>query len=481
MQASNPFKRKRLTLLMLSASLFMTSCNNSNDLAEGGIEGTGIDDGISYASVGTVTGFGSIYVNGIHYQTDTSEVTVNHETSNENALQLGMVVQVFGTVNEETNEGVADKVVYDQNLEGVITAIEEIDGQSKQITVLGQTILVEDFIEIEGTTFETLAVGNVIEISGYNGTSYDLVASRIELIESEYSGQELLELEGTISALNTEQQEFQIKGQTIMYSNAQLDLMGETIRSGMKVEIQGQGLDENNNLIADQITLKTIPVQFEQSSAMSIEGIVSGFQSIDNFYVNGIQVDASSANFIQGSQNQLSDNVKVTIKGAFEAVSGSAFKINAKSIRFQLKGDSKVQASVIDIDSNALTFNLSGIEVQAESYTCYKDNTPSKNKYFHFDDLAIGDKIQARGSVVNNQFIATEIKRLNSMSDGISLTGYITTKTADQITVLGTALNLSALEDWPTIMDTLDIGDKVAIEGNYDSGVIVVTQLSAED
>lgn len=480
MQPSIPFQRKRLTLLILAASLSLMSCTSGNDLAEGGIEGTGIDDGISYASVGTVTGFGSIYVNGIHFQTDTSNVTVNHQSSNEDALKLGMVVQVFGTVDEATNEGIAETVIYDQNLEGAITAIEVVDAHSMQITVLGQTLLVEDTIEMEGTSFATLAIGNVIEVCGYVDNNDNLVATRIELVDVEYNGETSLELEGTIAALNTEQQQFKIKGQTIMYNNAQLDLMGESISTGMQVEVQGHELDENNHLIADTITIKAVPSQFEKSAAMSIEGIVSGFQSFDNFYVNGIKVDASSAKFIQGSKNQLSDDVKVIVKGSFEIDSGSTFKINATSIRFDIKGDSKIQASVINIDSDSLTFNLSGVDVQTESFTSYKDNKPGKNKYFHFDDLAVGDTIQARGSMISDHFVATDIKRLNGNQNGVSINGYVTAMSSDQITVLNTELDLSALDNWPTIVESIDIGDKVAIEGNYDAGTIVVTQISEE-
>ena len=47
-------------------------------------------------SSGTIDGFGSIFVNGIEYETDDAEIVVNGQAADESALRLGMVVDVSG-------------------------------------------------------------------------------------------------------------------------------------------------------------------------------------------------------------------------------------------------------------------------------------------------------------------------------------------------------------------------------------------------
>src|SRR5689334_21689937 len=57
----------------------------------GGIEGTGY-------SGGGVTGIGSVFVNGIEYDTSNAEIVYDGASGTEDALQVGMVLGVHGDV-----------------------------------------------------------------------------------------------------------------------------------------------------------------------------------------------------------------------------------------------------------------------------------------------------------------------------------------------------------------------------------------------
>jgi hypothetical protein len=75
----------------------------------------------SQTTVGQITGFGSIYVNGIEFDTVGASYEVDDAVaSDDDALAVGMVVKVEGSVNADGRTGTALKVEYDDDVEGVI-------------------------------------------------------------------------------------------------------------------------------------------------------------------------------------------------------------------------------------------------------------------------------------------------------------------------------------------------------------------------
>ena len=142
----------------------------------GGIGGTGV------TSTGTIDGFGSIFVNGVEFETDESDVSLDGVTSTQDKLRLGMVVTVHGTVNEDGKTGTADQVVFDDDVQGPVSAIEPgQDGDSLLLTVLGVDIIAERTGTVfDGVSFDTLAVGDLVEVSGFVENGVQLRATRIE-------------------------------------------------------------------------------------------------------------------------------------------------------------------------------------------------------------------------------------------------------------------------------------------------------------
>ena len=76
------------------------------------------------SQLGTINGFGSIFVNGVEFETDEADILVDGQRVGEDALGLGMVVLVDGTVNEDGVTGTANSVVFDDEVEGPIEAIQ---------------------------------------------------------------------------------------------------------------------------------------------------------------------------------------------------------------------------------------------------------------------------------------------------------------------------------------------------------------------
>ncbi len=144
-----------------------------------GIGGTGQkQDSQSAVIIGTITGFGSICVNGIeiHY-TDSTPVQLNGEDSAAGQLAIGQIVSV--TVNGVGAEVNAEEIEINNIVSGPITAI---DQQLNQLTVLGQTVRLLDhtlFSDGSGSkpVFEK---GHFINVSGFRQTNGEILANRID-------------------------------------------------------------------------------------------------------------------------------------------------------------------------------------------------------------------------------------------------------------------------------------------------------------
>lgn len=183
-------------------AISLVSCGGGDQHAEGGIGGTGI-------SSGSVTGYGSIIVNGVHFDTTGAVVTkddgvpvtnVNDADINQ-FINIGMVVTVKGTINDDGVSGKADSISYKNILEGPVVTL-----SVNMINVLGQTVNVVTGTRYacdENNTscpkfneFTDLATNQIIEVSGFTDANGEITAAYIELQKDIYPDRNMFELKG---------------------------------------------------------------------------------------------------------------------------------------------------------------------------------------------------------------------------------------------------------------------------------------------
>ena len=134
------FKKLILAPLALSSLLWLSACGGGSTTASNG-SGIGSGGTGSYTT-GSISGFGSIIVNGVRY--DNSSVgTVSLDGDSSTSLALGMVVTVSGgdTSTSSTGQTVAraDSVQVGYELLGPLPSA-NVDVANSQITLLGQTV-----------------------------------------------------------------------------------------------------------------------------------------------------------------------------------------------------------------------------------------------------------------------------------------------------------------------------------------------------
>ena len=100
-----------------------------------GIDGSGAP-AIAVVS-GPINGFGSVIVNGVHYNTDHAEFWVRGVRATEADLNVGSYIHLEGTTSADGKEGVAKLIYFQPN---VIGAVSSVDLLAETFVVLGQTV-----------------------------------------------------------------------------------------------------------------------------------------------------------------------------------------------------------------------------------------------------------------------------------------------------------------------------------------------------
>ena len=152
----------------------------------GGVDSGGTGAPATAFASGPITGFGSVIVNGVHFDDRSAAVSdADGNVRSRDDLRLGMTTDVRGSaivIDADGNDAsTATSIVFGSEIVGPVAAS---DLSARTLTVLGQTI------DIAATTvFDTslaggqaaLAVGDVVEVYGHvDAATGHYVATRIE-------------------------------------------------------------------------------------------------------------------------------------------------------------------------------------------------------------------------------------------------------------------------------------------------------------
>ena len=139
-----------------------------------GIGGTGIG---STGIVGTITGFGSIIVNGLELEFNTSTAVVSDgRPASLQDLRIGQVVQ--GVARTQGGKLTLDTLDIQHAVTGPISVI---DQNTQTMTVLGQRVRLNlGGDKAAADAFKTLQAGDVVSISGQRLADGTIIATRVD-------------------------------------------------------------------------------------------------------------------------------------------------------------------------------------------------------------------------------------------------------------------------------------------------------------
>lgn len=397
----------------------------------------------SILAIGEVDGFGSVIVNGVHYDTDKAKFYMDGEAATEDDLDVGMVVEVDG---EESDTGAKAKEVHFYTK--IAGPIEALDVAAQTLTIMGKTIIVDaDTVlaeTINETTWAPLAVGSTVRISGTKNSDGNIVASRIDVRSATPKPAPMSHLSGLVEGLNISANQFTVEGQLIDFSAA--NIVGGTLADGVRVVVHGKTTDgvlaaEGNLVVIVKKQRPTVPVNVEIKGPIKRHS--DGSLSVGDKKLR----DLKDAIIKNGDSTDLQESEVVVVEGE-ETTDG---EIKVKHIKIEMGSTVRVQGKIDSISTSDMTVTLDGKKVHIESDTDFTDKGTNKERRFDIKDLKKGDKLIVDGfKNSKGEMVIKAVKRVDDTTPAMPVTGRLhttlasidgnTLTTADGVTVIVSAL-----------------------------------------
>ena len=438
-------------------------------------------------ATGTITGFGSIYVNGVHFQTSSATIRKNGQTVAESQLAVGEVARVKGEKNDTDGTGVADSIDVDESVVGPIAAI---DTTNSVVTVLGQTVKINTgtsfSMDVQPASLAGLKVGDVIRVSGLIDSSGNIVASRIERTGASAE----LQVLGTVASLDMTAHTFKINALVVNYSSANLTGFASGQPSdGDLVEVQGTMFDATTmTLTATHVARQQSEQEEAGSDEMEREGLITRFASATDFDVAGKPVTTSSSTvYRNGTAADLALNAKVEVEGTLN----SSNVLVASVVTFQHNGRIELESTATAVDATAGTLTVLGVQVTVTSTTRFEDKSSTEMEKFNLSNIMVGDTVEVRGfesPAGSGKVVATRIER-QPASTTVTVNGPFTAGTSPDFTVLGITIDASSatikgLGDMTlSLADffTQAVGHSVEVSGTLSGSIVTASEIRIDD
>lgn len=386
----------------------------------GGSAGVGTGGTGSFA-VGSISGLGSIIVNGVRY--DDSSATVlddDGSTSSASSLSIGQVVELHGSVNSDGVSGKASSVTFYSEVKGPIAAINVGAGTLRMFdAATGQLVNVTATTVFEGASgLSALAVGNVIEVYGLPDASGAVKATRIELEAPSigaFTGE--FRLRGSISGLTgtSPNQRFTMGTVTVQLDSS--TTVSGTIADGAFAKVRlNKTAAGDGSYTAVRVQIKTRTFDSDVKKA-ELEGLVSEFTSASAaFKVNGYPAQLGTAvTYEKGVAGDLANNVRIEAKGVVTSgvliVSKVEFEdesddggSDGSSAPFEFHGTATCSATPCASPAGSIT--VRGVTVQYDGTTQFGSGLSLSN----LNGAKIEVKAIAQSGSGGTTLLATRIK-----------------------------------------------------------------------
>lgn len=470
--------RKLITLLV--PAVLVACGGRGGETQDAGVSGS---SATARVSQGTITGFGSIIVNGVRYDTGSATISIDGKPGSEADLAVGQVVVVRGMVDGNGTTGTANDVSFDDAVEGPIS---EIDLAADTMVVLGQTVLItadtsfEDDIDPE--SLEGLVVGDIVEVSGFFDGDGNIVATHVEL---EDPGDEF-EVTGFVSNHDPGAMTFQVNDLVVDYSSAMLDdFPNGAPEDGQRVEAKGDMLGPTGELLATKVEFEDNDMDLDDGDEVEIEGIITRFESATDFDVNGMPVTTTGqTEFKHGSSAGLGLHRMVEVEGAIN----SEGILVADEVEFEEEGVIRIEGTVDDIQGDQLT--VITITVVVTNETEFDDDDDSDNRTFSLSDIRAGDCVDVRGFEDMGTVIATRLEREDHDCDTVELVGIVESVEQPDFTILDVTIHTDSNTEFDGDHGNSNdaghffanaLGRLVETEGRFENGVILAEEVEIEN
>lgn len=369
-------------------------------LAGCGGGGTGIaglsSGGTGSFTSGTITGLGSIIVNGIRYNDDTARISASDDTGgNHSGLQLGMVVTIEGSpvtpaaLATGLPTATAYSISYGSEWRGPVSNV-----GASTFEVLGHTVDVLSTTLIDGVVnqYGLIQAGQYVEVYGYvDQIDGHIQASRVEVSNTQPS---TYKLSGAITQINRVRRTANL-GLTPINWSSEVVLPATTTENDF-VRVQLNPTPAMDVWIATRVQLLSSPLsdlRDDHDYEAEVQGSITNFQSNASFVVSGIPVNAAYAR-VTGT---LAAGVVVEIEGNVRAGQLIASKVEVKSAE-------RIESQ--EFEFYGVISNVRAQTFQVRGQTFYYDSNTENN---YLLQRTPAPYVEVKANRVNGRWYAFEI------------------------------------------------------------------------
>jgi hypothetical protein len=412
-------------LLACAMTLFIAACSGGGggtSVAGGGTGGTGI-------SAGSVSNFGSIFVNGVEFDTTSatyfrngSSFTRPVSTPDSSLLKLGMTVEVQGSITSSI-AGTASIVKVQEIVRG---PVESVTGTAAvgTLVVLGQTVQVDDTTRIDSTSlasgFTSISTSNVLEVHGIRRPDGKILASYIERQTPPVT----FSVRGFVAAHSSATQSFSIGGLQVAYAGGSIGNMPAPSGSnwnGLLVAVSGTttGSQCNATPVCGILAAGSVApagLTLTSASAAEIEGFVTALVSTSDFTLNAQRVVTTGSTIYSGGVvADIMSGTRLEVEGSLAGGVLTATKVRFKD-NVVIDANATAPTGIHAGDSKFLEIEgMPGVTITANEFT---DLSNANGASFSDLHLLYGRSVRIRGHInlgaTGGTVIATRIQDHNT-------------------------------------------------------------------
>lgn len=436
---------------------------------------------------GTVTGFGSVIVDGVRIKNSGAAAGKERDDGTVEAveLKLGQHVEV-----EHDGLLVATKVRVSAEAEGAVTAVDPVAGSLK---VLGQVIMVNTDATLgpvtvfEGyTTLAMVQVGDKVEVHALIKTD---AAGKVTLqatrIEKKAVADTADRVHGIVAELSTTAHTFKLGALLIDYTDAKLLPTGATLAKGTEVHVSIP-----LGTVAGSAAVKATVVKVRDHKAKSgakdseLGGSISALDATTKMLtINSVKVDASAATLNQAGKSfaDLKLNSYVVIKGSYGSDGTlKATQIVLRGVDHDKTSEAELHGSIVNFVSPA-SFTVRGVPVDASGVVL--DASCGTSKLANDLQVEVTGSMNATGGVKAKAISCEKMDEVHAVLSRQGVAGNV--DSVAKTFSLTTSKETLAVKWVPeTLFRNVDAtslsGKQLEVEGTVTGGVLLATKIVLE-
>jgi len=406
----------------LAAATILAACGGGSS---GGMSSS---SSVAHAS-GTITGFGSVFVNGHEFATDMHTQVLDGD--NDDAASSTSSLTVGMTVDVDASSGSATMLRFTSAVRGEVDAVNQMNGT---LTVLGQTVQTTGGTSFAGNMGNSSSGTAVAKLSDIQAGDYVVVFGYLECPTSCSSGattvlatlvnepasKGMYRVQGYVTNYSSSANSFTINGLTVDIattgaSPTMCNTMNCAFANGNFVSVRSTSAPSGSftanslTLTASNIKLRSEAPTFAVGSTVTIEGPVTQLSG-STFVVRGVTVDFSS---IASSVTGLANNQIVEVTGSIS----SSNTLMATSIEVERAATFMMMGSLDSVSTTG--FSVLGQAFSVNTNTRFADwamdDRPFNSTNFS-TVLMAGNQVIVSGYTSAGANVATRVERIPTPS-----------------------------------------------------------------